>query len=297
MADKNTNINSISNKLFADPDTFIHVMRFPHHGSDSKLHCHDFSELVIILDGYGEHKVGEETYFIETGDVFVILGDTTHGYPKTDNLSLINILYYSEKLGLPLADIADVPGYHALFTLEPKLRREGKFKNRLRLSMEDLGMAVKLVYEMEEELTGKRYGRRYMSSGYLIQLIGFLSRCYSDIHVDRGIPVTQISEVLGFLDRNFDQPISIDQLADMANMSQTTLMRTFTKIVGRTPIDYLIRLRISKAEQLLKSSSLNITEIALRVGFSDSNYFSRQFRQVRRKTPREFRQETEGRRR
>ena len=72
MADKNTNINSISNKLFADPDTFIHVMRSPHHGSDSKLHCHDFSELVIILDGYGEHKVGEETYFIETGDVFVI---------------------------------------------------------------------------------------------------------------------------------------------------------------------------------------------------------------------------------
>lgn len=281
----------------ADSGTFIHIIRFPNHGTHSSLHRHDFTELVIILDGYGSHKVDDEIYAIETGDVFVILGDTAHGYLETDHLSLINILFCDEKLGLPLADIADTPGYHALFTLEPKLRKEGKFQNRLRLSTEYLGMAVKLVYRMEGELEGKKYGKRYMASGYLIQLIGFLSRCYSDIHVEQRIPVTQISEVLGFLDRNFDQPVSIDQLAEIAHMSQTTLMRTFTKIVGRTPIDYLIRLRVSKAEQLLKSSNLNITEIAFRVGFSDSNYFSRQFRKVRRKSPREFRQEAEGRRR
>jgi len=72
-------------------------------------------------------------------------------------------------------------------------------------------------------------------------------------------------------------------------MSRSNLMRVFRKATGQTPIEYLLRLRIQKAMELLRNSSLSITEIALEVGFNDSNYFTRQFRRVLGETPRSFR--------
>jgi quercetin dioxygenase-like cupin family protein len=124
--------------VFPDPETHLRVIRIPQHGTERRQHSHAFHELVVILDGQGRHAVGPETYDIAAGDVFVILGDTTHGYPRADHLSLTNILFDPHQLGIPVADLGNLPGYHALFTLEPRFRRKRKFKNRLTLTVEQL---------------------------------------------------------------------------------------------------------------------------------------------------------------
>jgi transcriptional regulator GlxA family with amidase domain len=67
------------------------------------------------------------------------------------------------------------------------------------------------------------------------------------------------------------------------------LLRVFRQATGKSPIDYLIGLRIEAAKRLLRQSDLGMTEIALEVGFGDSNYFARQFRVVAGRTPSEFR--------
>ena len=59
--------------------------------------------------------------------------------------------------------------------------------------------------------------------------------------------------------------------------------------MGVSPIDYLIRLRIRKAAELLCDDGTKVTEAAFRVGFADGNYFSRQFRRVTGLTPGEYR--------
>ena len=67
-------------------------------------------------------------------------------------------------------------------------------------------------------------------------------------------------------------------------------MRVFRKATGQTPIEYLVRLRIQKSTELLRNTDFSITEIALQVGFNDSNYFTRQFRNSLGESPRSYRQ-------
>ncbi len=107
--------------FFPDPSFRLHVMRIENHYVSKKPHTHDFAELVLIIGGRGKHQVGHEVYDISAGDVFVMLGGMHHCYPEADNLSLINLLYDTANLRLPLADLGTLPGYHALFQVEPRM--------------------------------------------------------------------------------------------------------------------------------------------------------------------------------
>ena len=142
----------------------LRVMRVPSHGISHGLHKHDFTELVVILDGVGRHEVGNEIYDIGPGDVFVLLGEMSHGYRQAEKLYLINILMDIPGLGIPAADLGGLPGYHALFEVEPAMRRRGNFRNRLRLSADQLAVAVRLIAELEEEMAGAQRGSRFMAT-------------------------------------------------------------------------------------------------------------------------------------
>ncbi|PIY48354.1 MAG: AraC family transcriptional regulator, partial [Armatimonadetes bacterium CG_4_10_14_3_um_filter_59_10] len=67
------------------------------------------------------------------------------------------------------------------------------------------------------------------------------------------------------------------------------LSRAFRNATGCSPLDYLVRVRIHHAMELLKEADLSIAEVARRVGFADSNYFSRQFRALVGSSPRGYR--------
>ncbi len=276
---------------FPDPHYRLRVMRVPQHGVSPDQHTHDFSELVVILDGHGKHQVGREVYEIATGDVFVLLGDASHCYPEVKDLSLINILYDPANLRFPRADLGALPGYHALFEVEPRLRKRQRFQNRLKLGMDELGRLAKLIAELETELRAKAPGSRFVATAHFMQIIAFLARAYSKIPVEKQRTVTQISELLGYMEQHFAQPLSVADLTKIAHMSQTSLFRLFRQLMGRSPIDYLIRLRIHKAAQLLRREPLRVKEVSESVGFTDSNYFTRQFRQVMGVSPRAYQQQ------
>ena len=69
----------------------------------------------------------------------------------------------------------------------------------------------------------------------------------------------------------------------------SSLLRHFKQINGSSPKEYLIGLRINYACELLDSTQLSIGEIAFKSGFNDSNYFTRQFRRVTGRSPRDYR--------
>ncbi len=283
------------NSVFSGAAYPLRVMRCPSHAPSYVQHAHEFHELVVIVDGSGKHKVEDKLYPIGTGDVFVILGDMRHCYPEADNLSLINLLYDPQRLAFPLADVGGLPGYHALFELEPMLRRQGKFQNRLRLTVDQLAQTLRLIAEMEEELHSTNEGRYFLGIAHLMRLIGYLSRCYSQLDLGEVRPVQQISNLLGYMEKNYAKPLTVKDLMGIAHMSQTTLMRVFNQLMGRSPIEHLIQLRVDKARQLLRRTEMSVTEIAQSVGFCDGNYLARQFRRIVRVSPREYRERRTGR--
>ena len=91
------------------------------------------------------------------------------------------------------------------------------------------------------------------------------------------------------MEQNLKENLRFEQLAELANMSPTSLRRAFQHSFSCSPMGYLQELRIQQAMLLLASPDLSITEIANSVGYNDSSYFSRVFKQETGETPKVYR--------
>jgi len=257
-------------------------------------HSHQFSELVLITSGYGLHITDRETWPISAGDVFVISGNRPHEYREQKDLALVNIMYDADRLVMPTLDLNALDGFHALFILEPARRKRQRFEARLRLSMNELSCVEGLVNTLEEELKARRPGFRFMAVALFMQIVGYLSRCYSRSRTPDSRALLRIGQAISYLESHFDRDISLKEIAGIAHMSTRNFQRTFREAMGSSPIDYLIRQRVAHAADFLRqqNQAMTITELAFKAGFQDSNYFSRQFKKVMGTSPREFRKRT-----
>lgn len=253
------------------------------------LHTHDFSELVIILGGMGTHVTRYSRFKLITGDVFVINGETAHGYENPKNLHLVNIMYRPELLIRNAADLTSLPGYHVLFNLEPKFREDHRFNSRLHLSPQQTAGIIPLIDDIETELESENPGRLFMASVQFYSLLGHLCRIYSDEEISSKRQLIRIGKALGLLENSIQRNVSLAELTDLTAMSVSTLNRIFRATTGYSPIEYHLKIRIKKAGELLCSSNFSITQIASLTGFDDSNYFSRQFKKIMGVSPLEFR--------
>jgi len=143
------------------------------------LHAHEFAEIVIITAGCGEHVTGKESYPLNAGDAFVIGGSRLHDYNSMKKMCLVNILFQPDKLRLRTHDLRTLPGYHALFTLEPAWRRRHQFNGRLRLTQPELRTVMAFVDNLEMELHARASGFKFMATAAFMQIAGYLSRCYA----------------------------------------------------------------------------------------------------------------------
>jgi len=259
---------------------------------DHQFHDHDVSELVVVTKGQGWHATRHEEYPLEAGNVFVIQECEQHAYRDTHELAICNVLFDLEQLQLPLGSLAQSPGYRALFSHEPRLRDTYGVKSHLKLSPAQLAVVTELLSNVHKEMEQKYAGFECMATALFMQVLGFLSRCYSNIEDPESRSVLRLSAVLDHMENTLDQPLRIETLARLANMSRSTFHRAFRQTLHTSPVDYLIRLRIQKACELLSKGEQNITEVAAATGFEDSNYFTRQFHRIMGASPREFRRRT-----
>ena len=101
--------------------------------------------------------------------------------------------------------------------------------------------------------------------------------------------VHRITRLMAELETRFGEVWSLEKMADQTGMSVSGFRQHFKMITGKSPMDYLIGLRVKKASEMLLLKGKNIAETGLACGFRDSNYFSRIFRQISGVSPRVFR--------
>ncbi len=90
-------------------------------------------------------------------------------------------------------------------------------------------------------------------------------------------PFTKMMPVVEAIQAGFHGEIDLGDLASMCGLSSSQFRRSFKSLLRMSPLQFILKVRIQAAANLLTGSRLNITEIAGRCGFSDPNYFSRQF--------------------
>ena len=99
-----------------------------------------------------------------------------------------------------------------------------------------------------------------------------------------------LKEAVSYIEHHYEEEdISLNQVAASVNISPSHFSTIFSKEMGETFIEYLTNVRMERAKQLLRSSTMKTAEIAYAVGYKDAHYFSYLFKKVQKCTPREFR--------
>lgn len=104
----------------------------------------------------------------------------------------------------------------------------------------------------------------------------------------------RVAASASWMQAHLTQSIQLDELAELAALSVPHYCALFKRQTGFAPIDWLIRLRIQRACQLLDTTQENVAEIGRRAGFADPYYFTRCFRRIMGAPPREYRRVTKG---
>src|SRR4051812_43187646 len=87
------------------------------------------------------------------------------------------------------------------------------------------------------------------------------------------------------IDRHWSQPLDLDHLARVTGVSKYHFARCFEATYGETPIRYLTRRRVERAQDLLRAANLTVTEICMLVGFSSLGSFSSRFSELVGESP------------
>lgn len=98
-----------------------------------------------------------------------------------------------------------------------------------------------------------------------------------------------IKEALTYIEQNFQNDISVEDIAKVCGLNRSYFGKIFKETTGRTPQQFLLTYRMIKATELLKLTKLSIGEISCAVGYDNQLHFSRAFKNIYQKSPREWR--------
>lgn len=125
-------------------------------------------------------------------------------------------------------------------------------------------------------------------------LLGRLIVVQKQSHEDRSSVSARLERTAAFLREHHARPLNVPELAAQAGFSTSHFANLFLKHTGHPPMEYLIRVRIGRACQLLDLTGLSVKEIAAQVGYTDPYYFSRVFKKVTACSPKGYRKAHKG---
>ena len=146
-----------------------------------------------------------------------------------------------------------------------------------------------------EEMLGMRYGFVTELSeikdqeGLCLWIVKILEKMMDGIYQTRHTKNYQrLKKALDFIETHYGEPLTVDRVAKEVYLSSSRLSHIIKSELGITLGDYISKVRIEKAEALLKDRELSISQIALEVGFPDQSYFTKVFKKVEKCTPKAF---------
>jgi len=257
-------------------------------------HTHDHTELVLILKGSATHMVNGRPYFVQAGDVFVFSPHVRHGFRQALGLEMVNIMFRPEILSGLHSDIKGFSGFQTLFVVAPSSRED--FPCRLRLTPKALAFAAGLTTRIIGEFEKKAEGYRSLCRALFCEFVIFLVRQYGreGAEIEAPAATLRLAETVAWMEKNYLGQAGLEEIAKLSGFSRRHFIRLFKEHYQTTPLRYILDLRIRHSQALLNHTDRRITQIAFDSGFTDSNYFSRQFRRSVGHSPAEFRRRTAG---
>ncbi|WP_139997344.1 helix-turn-helix domain-containing protein [Paenibacillus paridis] len=152
-----------------------------------------------------------------------------------------------------------------------------------------------LTHDTERRYIWKEIDRISNLENLRRYLLSFLQLFYEikSGHTEQGL--SKMREIIRYIHSHFhENGFNIQQIADHVNLSETYLCSYFKKQRGETIKEFITQTRVEKAKQLLLDREVKLYEVAVRLGFTDANYFSTFFKRYTGVSPSEYRERTQS---
>ena len=154
------------------------------------------------------------------------------------------------------------------------------------LQGKNLEQVERILKELIGAWSSKKTGYEMRSVGYLYEL---LSQFYFEYTKEQtSVLYQRLLPAKEYIEQHFKDPITLEHLAFISNMSVTNFRREWKKIYSEAPIQYRDSIRLYYAKKYLNSGYYTVSEIAEKCGFDDVSYFVRFFKQKTGLTPGKF---------
>lgn len=256
--------------------------------TEGEYHCHDFAEITYIISGKGRYLLDGSIYDVGAGDVVMCNPGVMHKNIVTD-LDEPTVEFYT---GFTDFQFRDMPPNSIL------LRDHGYI---LHTSAETRQELTRHCYEMAAEQEGCQPGKYFMLKTYLIQMLLLILRetipkekSHASLRFESYNRNYVVKKIIGFLNENYAEKISLDQIAGNMYLSPVYISKIFKEETGESPINYLIKIRLEKACSILKDQEdfLSIRDIAKSVGYEDVYHFSKLFKKYYGTSPLNYKKST-----
>ena len=277
------------------PADIAGLLRYVSHGTPSPLirwHYHEDYELHLVVATSGKFFVGDYIGNFDPGNLVLTGPRLPHNWITAD----------SPPEGVPLRDhciVFNRSPIEQATLLMPELREVLPLLDRAVHGIEFFGLG-EVSRGYFERIAVNRHASRL---GIFFDLLGVLSRC-SDYRLLSGAmlqgledekAMDQTDKIVKFISEHYTEPLLMPEVAEHFHMSESHFSRIFQRCTGNSFTDFLIRVRITRACQLLMQTDDNIATICFDVGFNNVANFNRRFLAVKGITPSAFRQQTRSR--
>lgn len=257
-------------------------------------HLHDEYEIYYLLEGKRLYFIGQNTYLISKGNMVFINKNVIHKTGLASGPYHDRILI--EFAGEPFGSFYSFFGDLSLESFFEKYQGVMEFDERERSYVENMLLGI------QSEIHHKKPGYRLSVMNRLASLLIFAQRHAEEGKKSRSLELKnpkhkKVDEVAKYIAGNCTEPLSLESVADAFFVNKCYLSRIFKEITGFTINEYINVHRIQKAQELLSSTDLSVTEIASECGYESLTYFEKVFKTYREITPLKYRSEYKDRNR
>lgn len=242
-----------------------------------EYHHHDFSKIVILIDGDLTYYIEGKAYILKPWDILFVNKNEIHK-------PVVNPDKYYERIVIWLNP--DFMEKYAQDNNDLLKCFEVAIKNNynlLRLNMKSIEIIKNLIQDIQSCNNSNEFGSEILKESLFIQLMVLMNRLFLDSDKNRDIEDIQydktIEGVLNYINSNLENDLSIDTIASEFFISKYYLMRKFKNQIGSSIHNYVVQKRLILARSLI-SDGLSMSTICSKCGFNDYSSFVRAFKKV-----------------
>jgi len=246
-------------------------------------HAHDFYHVVLYTQGQGWYSKEGQYRPSRPGTCVLIHPGQRHEFVTRRQSAIYSELTFSYEadgraLRLPFSEVL------GLYSGTPVQLMEDCV-----LTAEHRQVLYHLMVQMTDYLNSSQPSSGYYVHRSLTHILDFLiERCARRVFAKQ-VADDRFYRVRQWLEEHYLEPVSMDELAQMAGVTKSYFFRAFKKAFGMPPLAYQQMLRIEAAKTLLRVTSLSCSEVAFRAGFTDVYFFHRIFKKHTLLTPKQYR--------